>query len=88
MSVWHDLYKARENSQKIADEISIIIREHNGLTKKEIAMQSEKLAAELQEAQAAIAENYKELNRSLSKHGKALKARSRFLKRHNENGFV
>lgn len=88
MSVWHDLYKAKEHSQRISDEISRIIKEHNGLTKKEIAVQSEKLAEELKEAQAVIEESYKELNRNLSDHGKALSARSRFLRRHNRNGFV
>lgn len=88
MSVWHDLYKARANSQKISDEIARIIKEHNGLTKKEIAQQSEKLAEELEESLTVIEEEYEELLKSIADHKKALAAKARFLKRHNSNGFV
>jgi len=88
MSVWHELYKAKEHSQRIGDEISRLIKEHNGLTKREITSQKEKLQYELAESIAAIEAEYKELMKSVTDHKKALAAKSRFLKRHNENGFI
>ena len=88
MSVWHDLYKAKQNSQRISDEIAKIIREHNGLTKKEIVAQNEKLSEDVKESAAVIEEEYRELIKNIAGHSKALAAKSRFLRRHNKNGFV
>lgn len=88
MSAWHDLYKAKENAQSIADEISRLLKEHNGLMKKEIAAQSEKLAEEAGESITIIREEYKELLKNMESHRKMVLSKSRFLKRHNKTGFV
>lgn len=88
MSIWHDLYKAKEHLQRISNEISRIIKEHNGLTKKEIAVQSEKLAQQVTDSLAVIEQEYNEMTKNIVAHRKALASKSRFLKRHNRNGFV
>lgn len=88
MSVWHDLYKAKEHSQRISDEIAKMIKEHNSLTKKEIAAQSEKLSEGVKESVAVIEQEYTELIKNIAGHSKAVSAKSRFLRRHNESGFV
>ena len=88
MSAWHDLYNAKKNAQSIADEISRLLKEHNGLVKKEIAAQSEKLAEEVGESIKLIEEEYEGLIKKMESHRKTLLSKSRFLKRHNKTGFV
>lgn len=88
MAVWHDLYKARENAKNVSYEIDRLIKEHNGVGKKEISLQSEKLAEQVGESLSVIDKENKELLKNMESHRKALLAKSRFLKRHNENGFV
>lgn len=88
MPVWHDLFRAKENARNISDEISRLLKEHNSLVKKEIAAQSEKLAEEVSEALAIIEEEYRDLIKNIASHRKTLASKSRFLRRHNKNGFV
>ena len=88
MSAWHDLYNAKKNAQRIADEISRLLKEHNGLMKKEIAAQSEKLAEEVSESIKLIEEECSELIKNMESHRKTLLSKSRFLRRHNKTGFI
>ena len=88
MSVWHELFKAKENARHISDEISHLLKEHNGLMKKEIAAQSEKLTEEVDQSLAIIEEECRELKKNMESHRKTLLSKSRFLKRHNKTGFV
>ena len=88
MPIWHDLFKAKENARHISDEISHLLKEHNSLVKKEIAAQSEKLAEEVSESLKLIEEECRDLVKNMESHRKTLLSKSRFLKRHNKNGFV
>ncbi len=88
MLSWSELRKAKDTARQISLALENLTKEHNTLTKKEIAMHSGKLSEATSDTLAAIEESCTEMLESLRLHKKQLEAKSRFLKRHNENGFV
>lgn len=80
--MWPALHEARENTKKILNEIEKLLKNHNSLTKKEIAKQKEMLIDEFNESIKIINEQINELKRNLKKHRKYLEAKSDFMRRH------
>ncbi len=84
---WPELYKAKRIAEEISNDIEKLIKEHNDLMKDEIASHGEKLAEEVGEAARRIEDQYKELVSDIRSHGKQVKAKSKFLRRHNSRSF-
>jgi len=80
---WPELYEAKKKANEISVEIEKLLKEHNGLLKKEIAKHSEKLLSETNDAIDIVKERIKELQKNLENHKKQLLTKSSFLKRHN-----
>jgi ElaB/YqjD/DUF883 family membrane-anchored ribosome-binding protein len=80
--MWPSLHEAKENIKTILDEIEKLLKNHNSLTKKELAKQKELLLEEFDETMKIIDEQINELKKNLKNHRKYLEAKSVFLKRH------
>jgi peptidoglycan hydrolase CwlO-like protein len=80
--MWPALQEARDNAKEIEKEIEKLLKNHNSLSKKEIAKQKELLLEEFAESLATINEQIKELKTNLEKHKKYLEAKSVFMQRH------
>lgn len=81
--MWSNLNKAKKISMEIENEIDLLIKKHNGLMKREIALHSDILLGEINESIEKISSLYLELENELSSHKLDLKNKSLFLKRHN-----
>lgn len=88
MLSWPGLRKAKNMAREISLTLENLEKEHNSLTKKEIALHSGNLSETTSDALTAIEVSCAEMLENLKSHKSQLEAKSRFLKRHNENGFV
>ncbi|MBI2972032.1 MAG: hypothetical protein HYY37_06430 [Candidatus Aenigmarchaeota archaeon] len=80
---WAALREAREKSRAITVLIEHLLKEHDALSKKEIAAYSEKLLTDSDEAIEAIIEEYRHLIECMKGHRKTLASKARFLTRHH-----
>lgn len=80
---WPELYDAKKKSAETSNIIEKLLKEHNSLSKKEIAQHKDKLLADIDESIAAIDGLHKEMLAEMKNHRKQLEAKSEFLKRHN-----
>jgi len=79
---WPALLKARDNTKEIEKEISRMIKNHNSLTKKEMAKNSDTIAAAAEGSMAIIKEQMAELKSNLDDHRSYLESKKRFVRRH------
>jgi hypothetical protein len=79
---WPELLKAKKNLHEIEDELDRLLRNHNSLTKKEIAKQHDTLLAEFDSSFLMINGKLDEFMDNIENHKKYIKAKSRFINRH------
>lgn len=82
--MWPEILKAKRNADKISIEIEKLMKNHNALTKKEIASHRDQLVSGTQESILLIEAEIVQLRNSMKSHRKQLEARAAFLKRHNK----
>ena len=85
--MWPELNKAKKNSRNIVNEVEKLFKEQNSVMKREVVSHKEKLLTETDESTSLIEDEYKELIKNLKNHRKALEAKAKFLRRHNQINF-
>ncbi len=79
---WPALLKAKDNLRTISNELDRMLKEMNGLNKKDIKNYKETILAEVDKSVELIKGEIKDLNKNLSDHRRYVESKSRFLKRH------
>ncbi len=79
---WPELLKAKENLQELSREIDKLLKNHNSLTKKELARQRDTLLAEFDASLDVIKEQIDEFILNMENHRKYIISKSRFMNRH------
>ena len=79
---WPELLKARDNLKNIERQIDLLMKNHNSLTKRELARQNEFLLANFDESLKMIKAELKEFDLNMRNHRNHIESKSRFMKRH------
>jgi predicted nucleic acid-binding Zn-ribbon protein len=80
--MWPELLKAKENINEIEKQIDQLLKNHNSLTKKEIAEHNDTMIAEFEASLEAINDQLNEFAMHMKNHHKYLHSKSSFIKRH------
>lgn len=80
--MWPALLEAKERSMKIRQRIDALLKNHNGLSKAEIAKHNSLLIEETDAAIEEIEAEMKAVSDLLYDHKKYLSSKKKFLKRH------
>ncbi len=85
--MWAELRDARNHADEISKKLQRLLKEQSSLMKNEIAKHSDKLIADIDDSLVEIEKEYKSIIENIEKHKKVLKAKSKFLRRHNNRIF-
>ena len=80
--MWPELLKAKTNLKNIEAQIDLLLRNHNSLTKKELAKQQDILLADVDASLQIIREELSEFAFNLRNHRNYIESKSRFVRRH------
>jgi len=79
---WPALLKAKKNLQTLSQEVDKLLKNHNSLTKKELAKQQDILLAEFDLSFDTINDQISEFLANIKNHRKYISSKSRFVNRH------
>ncbi len=85
--MWAELQEARNRANEISKRIERLLKEQSSLMKSEIAKHSDKLVADIDESLIEIENEYKNMMKDIEKHKRALVAKGKFLRRHNNRNY-
>ena len=81
--MWAELQEARDRANEISKKIERLLKEQSSLMKNEIPKYSDKLLTDIDDSLVEIENEYKEMIKNIENHRKTIKAKTRFLRRHN-----
>jgi len=79
---WPELLKAKKNILEISRELDNLLKNHNSLTKKELAKQNDTILSVTDDLLNAIDGQIDEFITHIKNHRKYIESRSRFVRRH------